>query len=661
MPHALRCHFINSEEDWRQDELIHYTEGWAEGTASVFEDMDFLGQTSPAQVAKNARFHEADARLRPEAFTWYTDAAYLRCRRGNRVRISHDVILVGIGSARVAMVGVDGEGRVTDLRLDERMHVRPGESYALGWQRQGGQVVERAVAPFVQDGEIAEFSFVDPVPPEIAPSGGELAYFGVAGVASEDLVVTGVRPQRGFVAEITARHYSPELHQIDTGPIPPFQSKITLPRDGFAARPGRPIIYGVRSDESVLLRSPDGTLQPRLVIEFSPGLGVAQVSAFQSQIRLTGGGWRVLPDLPADARALFVSDVEEGLSYDVRLRGVTALGVTGEWAVASGHEIVGKSSPPPDVPGLLVDGRTLRWSYPDPPPDFSGFRLRLATGNDPNWATATPLHGGDWTDTTFRLPEIEGAATVMLRAVDVVGNLSIGTAVVVLALGDIAPANVLVVRDLVSDPVAALDTAAAWGPDSSPAWRPDGEPAWQHNFEALDFEAVMAVSGDLAGSRLTLDMAAAGSGLQVHYRTDSLAPAWDHDSNPAWGPDASPAWPPPPEWQPWPGALESVAAIPLYFRFRASGGPVQGIVESVLAVFDVEDVVEAFEDLTIMESGTRLPITRQFRRIKYVEIDLQDNGLGASGVVIVDKNEEMGPLVRAIGADALIDARVVGY
>ncbi|MHB8109751.1 MAG: TipJ family phage tail tip protein [Syntrophorhabdaceae bacterium] len=100
-PHAFRCTFNNELEGYAKDEIIVYDDGYSAANATEFESLEFPGITRPSLVWKFARFHMAQARLRPERYTVNMDFEHLVCRRGSKVRVSHDVPLWGSGWARV--------------------------------------------------------------------------------------------------------------------------------------------------------------------------------------------------------------------------------------------------------------------------------------------------------------------------------------------------------------------------------------------------------------------------------------------------------------------------------------------------------------------------------------------------------------------------------
>ena len=113
IPHALKVRFFNETADYKEDELIVYNYGYnADGTAgstaaTVFESMTLPGVTDPLLIADHTQWHFAQIKLRPEIFSLNTDIEYLVCNRGDRVKVTHDVPMWGVGSGRIKYKVVD--------------------------------------------------------------------------------------------------------------------------------------------------------------------------------------------------------------------------------------------------------------------------------------------------------------------------------------------------------------------------------------------------------------------------------------------------------------------------------------------------------------------------------------------------------------------------
>ena len=80
---------------------------------------------------------------------------------------------------------------------------------------------------------------------------------------------------------------------------------------------------------------------------------------------------------------------------------------------------------------------------------------------------------------------------------------------------------------------------------------------------------------------------------------------------------------------------------------------------------DVTIVTEHLDDIPIADTGTRLPITGDYRQITSVLLTLQEDGGTAVSFRVVDKDHDDGPLVEVYdGAGAMttgtVDALIRG-
>ena len=217
-PHALRCRFVNAAEDYQQDERFVYANGYDETNAEVFEDLDFWGVTDPDQVWRQGRFHYADAELRPETFNLNADIENLRCTRGDRVKLVHDVILIGLGAARIRNAATrfengeqdaydpiqkDAQERVTAVEIDSEWIVEDGKTYSCGIQLMTGENVTATLSNTA--GDYSVLTFVDPIPATAAPEGGELIWYGESGKEAEDCIITKIDANADYTAKMTLR------------------------------------------------------------------------------------------------------------------------------------------------------------------------------------------------------------------------------------------------------------------------------------------------------------------------------------------------------------------------------------------------------------------------------------------------------------------------
>lgn len=101
IPDGLRVTFINENKDFQEDEVIVYDPTKSQTTATLLETISVPGVTTAAQAIDHARWHMAQAKLRPETYTLNTDIEYIVCNRGDRVKVMHDVAMWGLGSGRI--------------------------------------------------------------------------------------------------------------------------------------------------------------------------------------------------------------------------------------------------------------------------------------------------------------------------------------------------------------------------------------------------------------------------------------------------------------------------------------------------------------------------------------------------------------------------------
>ena len=104
VPDALRVRFNNRDEGWRQDERIVYRDGFDQASAEKFSTLEAPGITDPDHVHRFGRFHLAQILLRRELWTCELDFEHIVASRGDRVLLTHDVLLVGQKAARIKAV-----------------------------------------------------------------------------------------------------------------------------------------------------------------------------------------------------------------------------------------------------------------------------------------------------------------------------------------------------------------------------------------------------------------------------------------------------------------------------------------------------------------------------------------------------------------------------
>ncbi len=678
-PHALRCGFLNADKDWQADELTVYADGFDASSATRIEGVDYPGVTSPAGVWARARFDIAQARLRPAEYSISVDVENLTVTRGDLVEVAHDVLIIGQNYGRLASVTEAG-GLVTALVLDDLATMEAGKSYAVRIRRR--DLTSTLVAVVTDAGETDTLALATPTSAaSLDVAAGDLFAFGESGIETARYLVTGIEPGPELTARVRLVDEAPAVHTADQGTIPDFDSK--LGQRVFDRRPPVPRIEDIRSDESVLVRAGDGTLEPRVVIRFQYPSGLLSPARdVQARVRFPGGSW--IGGRIAEARpgVVALADLEEGQDLEVSLRAIDEFGRASDWSVPMRHTVVGKSSRPADVEVLFVERDRLRWEYPSPPLDFAGFRVRVRSSGAEAIADATPAHAGLVSLNEFPLASLPtGTRAVMVSAVDTSGNESAAPAVALFDLGDPLVANVVDTVDLAAlgfpgaisggtvagNGIQADGAADMWDAGTTPMWSADTAGAmWSASYAALNYSFDRVFGVDEAGAALSVDADIEGDPWLIEYRRDGAGRMWAiNDAVPMWQASSGQRmWRMAEAWRLFPGSL-TVAAEKYFFRVRTGAGATRGRIAALTLKLDVPDVVEYLDDVVLSAGGTRLPLTKAFRAIRSVNVTLQDDAGSAVDVRVMDK-DTAGPLIQAFdaggsGTSGLIDAIIQGY
>ena len=395
VPHGLRIGFINREKGWKRDERIVYDDNYDDTNATRFFSMDANGITDKEHIFKWGRFHLAQILLRREIWTFEVDAEYLAAARGSRVEVSHDVLVVGQLAARIKAVATDASNRVTGITLDDTVNMLSGKSYGVSI-RTTRQPPNRTlhVGVTTNAGLQTELTFDFAQDADSGITAGQLVTFGESGKEVIDGLVTGVSPRGTLGAILTVLPFSsPGVYRADTDLIPPFDSKVSdLPGQRAVT------IERVTSDESVMVLQ-GGVLTPRIVIEVMPINEPGVRMDVQLRPHDTEEPYFNAEIVNQTPEAVTISGVEEGKSYDLRVRWRDPQAILpGAWTEEIGHTVVGQSTNPPALAGVTVhdlrDGNLLVEWEPIAVIDVrvgGSIDFRHTRDTVPDWATATVI------------------------------------------------------------------------------------------------------------------------------------------------------------------------------------------------------------------------------------------------------------------------------
>lgn len=696
--HALRVRFQDRDNDYQQNERMVLDDGYqVDGldafgvaaptlpAATKFGSLELFGCTSAEQAWKHGRYFIAVARLRPEIHELSTDVEHLVCTRGDLVLVTHDVPMFGLGFGRIAALVVDTADNLIGLKLDEKVAMDATEQYSIRVRLQDGTSFVRSI--LTVEGESTELTLAALVAAgEARPEAGDLFMFGRTGQDTRELVVKSIDMERDLAARITLVDHAPAVHQASVGVIPPFDSGITK-AVLYKERPETPVIESIRSDDYVMVRGSDGTLQPRMVIQLRrpngrrPLATLAQVMT--RPVPVDGGQpqgpFNARPITPINNQTVTVGEVEEGTTYEIRLRTITPAGLASDMVYAS-HQIVGKTAPPPDVTSLAIDRlsdgtRRYSWTIPSPPPDLAGVEIRYGD-SWMVWDQMTPVF--DQMPVTSPVEaNVPPAGTWRfgIKAIDTSGNVSRNPLYATVRLAPQRLDGVVFERDDGFDgwtgtktgchangTMVEADDRSTWDTLSSmfsvPTW--DAFVRWNMGpTSPITYESTALDSGIDGGFEFSSDVEADVAGVG----TIDVATSIDGTT-----------------WSDWSeiGEARSTSVVARYMKVRvqveaSAETPIPAILRLVLLMRAAEVVHQLQDEVTADLGGAyrlgvgdiRLPIPDgRFRLIRSVLLGFNNSGPGFTWE-IVDRDAAVGPRVRLYDAshspvDAVIDAVIRG-
>lgn len=429
LPHAWRIRFLNEDEDYRQDERRVYRTGYTSANATKFEGLEFPGVTDPDQIFYLGRFRIVEAEYHPERVTFQQDMEYLTYRRGDRVSVTHDVLLLGLSSGRVKDVEVDSNNDVTGLTLDTAVPMEAATDYGIALRlRSNAKVVRQVVTDPGDQTVITLSSAITNVGGEPAVRRGDIFGFGLLGSETDDFSIISIQPTGDFRARMRAVPYRSQIYDTTSETLEPFTTNLTA----IPTIP-TPAVRQVISDESILAYGPGEALRVRIAIEFDPLNGEAFDGSWvevQARPSATGEPFFNATIEMQEANQVILGGIRDGETWDIRLRFRVPNRLPGSWAYIYNHKIVGRSSAPSALSGMTISvfgGQAhIRWTRPtELDVQFGGevqFRHSPAFSGA-SWSSSTSIGEAAHARTLFAVLPLKGG-TYLARVYDVAGNPS---------------------------------------------------------------------------------------------------------------------------------------------------------------------------------------------------------------------------------------------
>lgn len=333
-PHGWRVRFINADNGFTEDERVVYDDGYSAANATKFEGLEFSGVTDPDLIWKHGRYHIAQARLRPEKITISVGWDNIVCNRGDRVAISHDVLMIGLASARVK--AIDGQ----NVTLDETVTVEGATAYALTFRTAGA---DRSIIRSVDTVSAGEYATLPLVGDLSGIAVGDLCSFGEAESVTATYRVAGIAHQKDLIATLTLVDDAPEIESADTGTIPAYSPHVTIPPDPYSLKP----------QDFRYLEAVDGDWSAvRALVKLSWRAGLrTQPVATELQARAGDGAWQALATLPWPQASFDVALPWPGV-WSYRARFQFSGSVASDWALLDHLSLLGLTDPPDDIAAI---------------------------------------------------------------------------------------------------------------------------------------------------------------------------------------------------------------------------------------------------------------------------------------------------------------------
>jgi hypothetical protein len=366
----------------------------------------------------------------------------MRGTLGDLVMFSHDVVSIGIASSRIKSLTRNSNSAVTAIVLDDEVYFDPGlaRDYVLRVRTATGTSQLISLVS-VGVGSTAVVMPLTPIAANVAPEVGDLVMFGEAARETAPMIVRKIEPGSNLTVRLALADAQPGVWTADTQAIPAFNSYITTTTPTAEAKPGLVSIGSVRSDETVLLRLADGTLQDRIFVELvAPNSGLVRVASMELQYRPQGGvNWIVASRVTVDAPTAFITGVQADRYYEIRVRGISENNIAGDWSATINHRVIGKTTKPGAPQSFTassrVDSVQLAWTAPTDI-DVIGYNIRRGT----DWASAEVVTD-KYSGLTLSVPVLSAATeTFLIRSVDAIGLES--DAVLSVSAAPAAPADV---------------------------------------------------------------------------------------------------------------------------------------------------------------------------------------------------------------------------
>ena len=582
---SIELTYVDAEKDYEKTTLTIYADDYDSlDIPNQPTQLAMHGITSYQQAYREGKYQLYCNRLLTKTITFKADVEAIGCTVGDIIQVAHDVPQWSI-SGRILEVLEDGS---VILPIDPDEITLAAAQYGLMVRSSDNNSLTTYTLSSIA-GTYGEVRVVATNP--IVAEAGDLFSLGKVEAVVKPFTVTSISKSKDLEYTITAIEYADGI----------FDENYTIPpKDSSLITDPEAIDVTNLSAYQIGWKNKSGMQLSRIYISWTfPEEG--QADSFTVLVsKDVGGTWTVLGtttnlSIEADVDAYNVYYVKVITNYRMKQSGGAICG-----PVAEGVDLL-----PPNVKSLDVEvlhngTRRYYWDfdYPDPN-DIAGFRFKYIQGSTPNWNTGYLVQDGLVTTQPYETSTVrQGIHTVMIKAVDNAGQESAGFALCVVNFGDPLEDNVLYKIDYSEDDWGNVDTNGSKLSDgylhsrqNSTHWLTKGEFYWDQpgsNFWGAlsfkDFYVETTLKAPASGNFYVL--------YEIENAANILYKVVERDDI----------------WKQYATKFKVNAGETICLRFEAPTGIEETVLKKLIAVIDVPDRQEHFENIEVPVDGIELPI-----------------------------------------------------
>lgn len=644
---SVELTFNNKDKDYSRDTIVAY--GPTYDTADIVNNptqISMDGITDYKQAYREAKYQlMCNALLkRSVSFTAQIDA--ISCMVGDVILVAHDVPqwsysgrIYEVNGLYAVTVPIDPDGREWT------------DEYSFQYRSQNDVIHTIEVTNITTSGdmlliEVTGFDESD------MPQKNDIFALGPRNATSKPFTVTSITRADDYTRKIEAIEYNAAV----------FEENYDIPMPDYSFDEATDVqnVINLQANQ-VAYKDKQGTLRCKMFVSWSLPEG-ALADYFSVQLSTNyGSSWTIAGTVYGFDCEL---DTQPFTEYMVRV--ITVYQMRQSSGVIIGPIAAGEDVLPPDVSVINVEvvgegaaeTRRFWWQFEYPnPDDIAGFKIKYLQGNSLNWNVAYELHSGLITQQPFETKALrQGSHTVMIKAVDNAGQESEHIAYTILNLGDPLEDNVLYKNDFTvnnwehavtngeqfytDNYIHAPQNSYFWSSANSHIWVQPDYAFWYERYSAfylnMQFKA-------LASGQFWLRYEIEGPAA-VEYRITGTQPFWNGTEDTVfWDAENWAMWPDEANlFKPYTCKVNVKAGDIIQVRFRAPDNvEEETLLKSLMAIIDVPDREEHFENITVPATGIELPVVTPNYYTTAVRIDaIQDTTAeaGISRAAVISRN-----------------------